>query len=228
MKFLSVLSVLSVTLLLGCASEEAKGPDEPVVFQEGDAFYKLLNMTSGNYVELDDTGLVERSSLVAVGHIIRVEDGMEIKNVDARVPTSLHTMVMAVQVDKVLKGDTTDDVVYVEYLHGGAFSAATFDANRPTGSSVLFLTEAEWGPHRSVQYLNRDRGRPAGKPLYRLITPQGWFTEIGGKLTQPLAGNGNTQGFVNAVSLAAVQDAVQAADPAQGASSSEGLAEDDQ
>jgi hypothetical protein len=107
-------------------------------------------------------------------------------SITAKVPTCLRTLVIEVLVDSTAKGSARNGRVYFEFVHGGAFSAKTYDLNRPSESINVFLTEATWTPSDSMVVEGEGSGLPEGDTLHRLTTPQGLFVAKDGRVEQPL------------------------------------------
>jgi hypothetical protein len=205
-----VLAMLGV----GCSTNEPRqSRDEPVRFQEPDAFYDLLNLTNSNYVPLSETELAERSDFIGTGRMVDVKEGLQIRNVAGDGEIFVYTLVIQLEVARTIKGRPDDGSVYIEYDHGGAFSVATYRANMPSHQALVFLSPALWQESDAVEYVNVGAGYPSGATLYRLTTPQGWFYEDAGAVRQPLvSANGQEGLFGTAATLVEIENQLSADD----------------
>ena len=178
---------------------------DPVVFEEEDAFYDLLNLTSGDYVPLSKEELVQQSVFIGIGKVVDVQEGMEIRDLDALVSATTYTLVIQLAVDSTIKGEPDDGSVYIQYTHGGAFSVETYRANMPSGQALVFLHLPRWRETESVEYVNQDAGYPADATLYCLTTPQGWIIEGEESVRQPLESADPYAVFGTAATLAEIE-----------------------
>ena len=167
-------------LCLGAAACAEEAPETEVVtvkFKEADAFYDLLNLTAGNYIPLSDDELLAESVFVGTGTVVGVKEGMEVVSLNADPPRSIYTLVIELSIDSEVKGSSDEGSVYVEHLHGGAFSVETYAANKPTGKAMVFLSLPSWRASDDVDYVGVGRNVPKGATLYTPTTPQGWLIE---------------------------------------------------
>jgi hypothetical protein len=91
--------------------------------------------------------------------------------------------------------------VYLEYDHGGAFSAETYAANLPQAMWAIFITLESHAISENVDYIDEGVGHPAGTVLYHLVNPQALFIERDADLVQPLESGEDLQLFNAATSF---------------------------
>jgi hypothetical protein len=103
-----------------------------------DAFYNLLNLSHANYVPLSAEEMARESDVIATGRFVEVAEGMSVEYKAAQVPTTLHTIVVALEVTDAIKGASVGERLYVEFIHGGAAPlAVTRKAHRCTACARL-------------------------------------------------------------------------------------------
>lgn len=116
--------------------------------------------------------LASRSTLVVEGNLAGFIEGREV----GRGPGMARTITMVVDVDSAFLGNAPE-TVYVELPSPGNARAAEYDSPSEPFPVLLYLIPAD----RSEDIVDADAGRPAGEPLYRPTTPQGFIagTESG-------------------------------------------------
>lgn len=160
-----------------------------------DGFYNLLNLSHANYVPLSAEEMVRESDVIATGNFVEVTEGMTVQYPAAKVPTALHTIVVALDVKDAVKGTKVGERIYIEFIHGGAVPAATYATRLSEEPVTVFLTPAVWFENDDVEYVGVGSGHPQGTPLYTLRTPQGLLIARDGQLLQPTAGEESLQLF---------------------------------
>jgi hypothetical protein len=175
-------------IVVSCSKNEGThngGVDGPKFLDNG-AFFTLLRSTHSNYIPMSAEELARSSSYIGTGTVAAVREGMSICSKSSQTGSCLRTVVMEIHAQSTVKGTAPNNVVHVEYLHGGAFSAKTYDINKPKDALTLFLTAAAWSSSESEELVDEGKGYPADATLYRLTTPQGLFVTSDGPVEQPL------------------------------------------
>jgi len=183
------------TLLLGACARTTDSEPQPTAAQSDNTFYALLNLSQTSYIPLEASKLANESEVIATGTLVGVADGLTIKSKSAQVPTALSSIVVALEVSDGIKGTSSGERVYVQFIHGGAVPTARYAASLPKERVTLFLSEAVWMPHDEVEYLNVGAGHPEGTKVYRTRTPQGMLIVRDERLVQPLESGESLQLF---------------------------------
>lgn len=194
-----------IALLVSNACSQAATSDSPgpapehaahgVAATADNAFYNLLNLSHPNYVPLSAEEMARDADVIATGSFVEVAEGMTVEYPSAKVPTALHTIVVALDVKDAVKGSKVGERIYIEFIHGGAVPAATYAARLSAEPVTVFLTPAVWFENDDVEYVGVGNGHPRGTPLYSLRTPQGFVIARDGQLLQPTAGEESLQLF---------------------------------
>lgn len=172
-----------------------------------DRFFALLNLSQGSYVPLSASQLAKEATVIATGKLVDATDGMTIHRKFAKVHPDMPTMVVTLQVDTPIKGTKQGELVYLEFVHGGAVPTSTYASGLSNEQVTVFLSPADWMESEAVEYVDQGKGYPEGSPLYRLHTPQALLTARDGKLLQPTAPEDSLQLFTPSMdSLADIAD----------------------
>jgi hypothetical protein len=177
--------LLLASLLLGgavaCGSDTDSG-------RSVEAFAALFKGYGADYTHVDTpAALADESKLVVEGRIAKIAKGRTI-GVAVTHPGASPTVVMAVTVTWVHRGalpDGANGTVYVELSAPRDRDFGRYDRAAPKQSPVLlFLTPAP--PATDFPVVDPNAGRPAGQPLYRPASPQGFLIEADRKVLQIL------------------------------------------
>lgn len=95
-------------------------------------------------------------------------------------------LVIEIALETIVKGDATEKVAYLQYVHGGAFTAHTYEINKPRTDLTFFLSDAARKPSETEEFVDEGKGCPPGARLYRLTSPQGLFSTSKGAVEEPL------------------------------------------
>jgi hypothetical protein len=169
--------VAALGLLAGCGGD-ADTADQPAAGSAA-AFADLFVGYSADYdgVETPDA-LAAESTLVVRGRIARVDEG-RILGRSATAPGAGSTVVVVVDVDRVLRGALpggSKGKVYVELPAPLGRTAAEYDRAAPRqAATALYLDPALTAAHTPI--VDPLAGRPAGQPLYQPVSPQGFVIE---------------------------------------------------
>ena len=181
------LGAVSVTLLLlifgsGCASE-SRGTAAPVTTAQSTEadereFFELFN--SGISQDYDPApsprALAERSTLVVGGTMEEFREG---PTMSPREPSELRTVVLALQVESVYKGELPEgsmERVYVRFFSPGNAGPGVYNSALPReAETLLYLIPLSLEGGHANYVGNADAGRPMGQPLWQLTTPQGFL-----------------------------------------------------
>jgi hypothetical protein len=169
-------------------------------------FFELARQASGQSpIQLSAAEAVERTGIVALGHLIGVTQG---HTVDYREGASspADTIVMSFEIDETLKGPP-NEVEYVEYV-SGAFAAEQFSVLLPVEMPMmLFLrTETAWS-ETTYMIENEGLGVPDGQVLRSFFPLIQIVTACGKGLEYPLGDETGGQLFT-ASNLAQLRDEV--------------------
>jgi hypothetical protein len=149
-------------------------------------FFSLLQMTTGNEVELSPQQAVATASLIVSGTIESIVDGRIIDFKQGR-SNPIQTAVLKVRVDNVVKAATSPgEFVYVEYIRGG-IDPGQLNRTKYTEPMIWLLQEANgWDPN-VYRFDNPGKGVGTGAVLYTLRTQRGLFAQSGPTVHAPLA-----------------------------------------
>jgi hypothetical protein len=168
---------LVAAVATGCGSDAGTAA-QPAAADAPSAtgFAALFNSYRGDYDLLDSpAALANRSTVVVQGRIDRIDQGRTF-GTSATDPVARFSVVLVLNVDRVLHGTLAGDKVYVELPAPRAIKADLFDRFAPkTSATVLYLLPAATKANTAI--VNPDAGRPAGQPLYQPINPQGFYIE---------------------------------------------------
>lgn len=136
--------------------------------------------------------LAQRSDVVAIGRIVTFRQGRYIAgNYEDDDPSlRARTAVMQVAVERVVAGrlpDPADPNLYFEFSLNRRSTPAALAAAAPNGALILVYADAI-APDPVYEGLVHDEGagKPAGQPLMRFTTPQGFLMEVGGRIFRVL------------------------------------------
>ena len=129
-----------------------------------------------------------KSDLVIVGRVTSASEGRVIGEVGGH--GGLPTVVLKVVVEETLKGKAPEKTIYVEQFVGRGMAQLLPGAFRDGNArTLMFLETDEWFALKpATPVLNEGRGRPAGKPVFRISSVQGLLAESDdGSVNLPLA-----------------------------------------
>jgi hypothetical protein len=169
-------------------------------------FFELARQASSQSpIQLSSEEAVERTDIIARGHLIGVAQG---HTVDYREGASspVETVVMSFEIDETLKGPS-NPVQYVEYV-SGAFAAKQFSELLPVeGPMMLFLRARTTWSETTYRIENEGQGVPEGQSLRSFFPLIQIVKDCGGGLEYPLGDETGGQLFT-ANNLAELQDEV--------------------
>lgn len=186
------LAGLLLTIVAGCGSDAGTSSGERSAAQASvGSVHGFADLFADNRTDYDHiatpSDLAARSELVVQGRIVQIDEGRTF-GTSATDPVASSSIVLVFAVNQVLNGETpAGGKVYVELLPPGQITAEEFDRSAPkTSDAVLYLAPAATAADTAI--VDPDGGRPAGRPLYQPVNPQGLVIETGTGPVQILAG----------------------------------------
>lgn len=176
------LALLTALLLAGCT------PTSPQPEASVSGFADLFTGYGADYDPASTPmQLASMSDVVISGKITAITPGRYFgRSVDD--PGGNRTIVLNIKVDAVLAGAlprNQREMVFVELPSPGNAEASVYDRHVPKDREVVLYLIAAAGPSQTP-IVDPDAGRPAGRPLYQPVNPQGFVMEDDGAVVQVL------------------------------------------